>query len=920
MNPPSGIPVTLPVVVSSLLRSSTTTEVNDGNEDAVLVDSFFLPGGLLADDDDINNKRSDDVVADGRSDLFEGGGQQSSSNRMASSVRAARASAASRSNVPSNPWERPEEHLLPPPRESLSVPPKQESEKSNGILEINDAPEVGEVGVMPKHHPPSAPQQRRLPDGTGNSRAGGRAGTNIDPPGADEVEEDRMEIASLFRQHEELRKKTLLVQHKHPTHHQTNGEIAPPPGFQRPLISSRRRAAAGSNNGNSKSFHNTSHSRPTPGGGASSKDSQKNVLGSTKGGGGGISSNGGQNFEESSTMEGEVLQMSSSNAVATTNPMATDWDFEFSGPLTALNNRAIQRPLHSERFRNNSLSLGGAAAEERGGNVGDGDLGMVHSTSAGEKGDGGESHFTPVDEGNRVKDDQDHDEDDDAGGSYREFLSPLTTDTRDIREFIDFGKDDYGDGQENEEEEEDEEDDESDDPECTDIPMDIHEHSLDESNASSLSSSSTDLDNSDVFSQGPDEADCEGDEQSPGDGVGYDTDQAHVSQIVGIADEEDRIDEADGKSLTPAPSAVCSAEDPPKSTSYLNTRSHQQSRQDLIPTIQTLWQRLLSYSFAILVHYPSKAFLRLSHSIATTIRQSQLYSSVTRQAEALNRRIDRVATWSSGVWQWLVDLKDVLATLVSKLLTTVRKLLATTTKALILIASFLFQVWKFSLIEAFEESSVTICYLVFYFMPNLCALLMRHLNLPHWTPHIMTWLGVSSLCHQVKAGALLQDDVSIFRLSGTLTATTGADGKGLSSSSAFGEVTDPPQQHEQQYQEETKPRDERACRTILRILRFVLPIFFVADGFSSQFGTIMGVSGASRLTTAFMMSLVRKNLVSSPIGWVSWAIQVLVATYYPNWTFLDSIVIVVGLSSIRLIRYLDGQRLRKKHRRPFKND
>jgi hypothetical protein len=114
--------------------------------------------------------------------------------------------------------------------------------------------------------------------------------------------------------------------------------------------------------------------------------------------------------------------------------------------------------------------------------------------------------------------------------------------------------------------------------------------------------------------------------------------------------------------------------------------------------------------------------------------------------------------------------------------------------------------------------------------------------------------------------------------------------------------------------ENERPRDERACKTILRILRFVLPTFFIADGFSSEFGTIMGVSGSSRLTTAFMMSLVRKNLVSSPIGWVSWAIQVLVATYYPSWPLLDQVVLVVGLSSIRLIRYLEGHRLKDKKR------
>jgi hypothetical protein len=244
--------------------------------------------------------------------------------------------------------------------------------------------------------------------------------------------------------------------------------------------------------------------------------------------------------------------------------------------------------------------------------------------------------------------------------------------------------------------------------------------------------------------------------------------------------------------------------------------------------------------------------------------------------------------------QCLVDVKDIVTALATQLFSTIRVSLATITKALILVASFLFQVWKYSLIEAMEESNVAICYLVFYFMPDFCSLLMDLFNIPHWTPHLMTSVAVFSLCNQVKSGHLHMQDVSIFKLTEMRSdrSTTRKEGP----------------------QDEARPRDERACKTILRILRFVLPTFFIADGFSSDFGTIMGVSGASRLTTAFMMSLVRKNLVSSPIGWVSWAIQVLVATYYPSWKFLDPVVLVVGLSSIRLVRYLEGERFEEKKR------
>jgi len=128
-------------------------------------------------------------------------------------------------------------------------------------------------------------------------------------------------------------------------------------------------------------------------------------------------------------------------------------------------------------------------------------------------------------------------------------------------------------------------------------------------------------------------------------------------------------------------------------------------------------------------------------------------------------------------------------------------------------------------------------------------------------------------------------------------------------------ITQQNPQQQQQQEEISRPQEQQICSIILKVLKSVLPVLFVADGFSSQFGTIIGVSGANRLTTAFMMSLIRKSLLSSPIGWVSWAIQVMMATYYHSWFLLDYFILLIGLSSIRLIRYLDIQRVRGKRRR-----
>lgn len=308
--------------------------------------------------------------------------------------------------------------------------------------------------------------------------------------------------------------------------------------------------------------------------------------------------------------------------------------------------------------------------------------------------------------------------------------------------------------------------------------------------------------------------------------------------------------------------------------------------------LQNFWLALSAWSLSVL-EFPKSA--------VRSIQQTFIFKYLTRVARKLSLQTTRLVNAFQIFSQYLGDAKDIAAALTAQLLTTIRVLLATITKALILIAAFLFQVWKYSLIQAVEDPNVTICYLVFYFMPDFCSLMMDLLNIPHWTPHLMTSLAVFLLCNQIKPGPLFTQDVSILQL--TETRDKGAK----DSYSHVSSKSEAPKDH-------INRRDERACKTILKILRFVLPIFFLADGFSIEFGTILGVSGASRLTTAFMMSLVRKNLVSSPVGWVSWAVQVLVATHYPSWKLLDHVVLVVGLSSIRLIRYLEGERFKEKKR------
>jgi hypothetical protein len=360
------------------------------------------------------------------------------------------------------------------------------------------------------------------------------------------------------------------------------------------------------------------------------------------------------------------------------------------------------------------------------------------------------------------------------------------------------------------------------------------------------------------------------------------------SHVVGIVEDESNPDDEDDESADEDMPPVDSNGKESPTRPY----SPQSERESFSDRMHERWRALAStFSSVELPDAVTRAF-RMPD--IQTVEQTRVYQSLSNMSTSISSHSAQMLATLRVIFEWMVDIKDVLTIWISQVLSSLRVVLVTITKALILFVSFLLQVWKYSLIEAVEEVNVTICYMIFYFMPRFCLLLMEHVNLPHWTPHLLTTVAVFSLCNQIKPGPLQEESASIFQ-----RAEQSTDDQAKDSTQSLAS---------QDPAETETPRDERACKTILQILRYVLPAFFLADGFSSNFGTIMGVSGASRLTTAFMMSLVRKNMVSSPIGWISWAVQVLAATYYRSSSLLDQVVFVVGLSSIRLIRYLEGQR------------
>ena len=217
--------------------------------------------------------------------------------------------------------------------------------------------------------------------------------------------------------------------------------------------------------------------------------------------------------------------------------------------------------------------------------------------------------------------------------------------------------------------------------------------------------------------------------------------------------------------------------------------------------------------------------------------------------------------------------------------------------------SFLLAACKFALLEAYEESEVTSSYVILYFLPGFCSTLMSLMNLPHWTQHLILFITTFSMCKEIDSGLFYSGDITTTKLIHTIVSEWKGN-KGYNSILSAN-----------MHPGEAMPEIKWACQKVLKSLRLLSPVLFLVAGFSSESFAIVGDTGAARLVTSFGLILIRKSLAASPIAMLSWAIQVLVTVHYASWAFLDLIVLVVGLSSIRLIRYFEFRRFQRKRQK-----
>ena len=430
-----------------------------------------------------------------------------------------------------------------------------------------------------------------------------------------------------------------------------------------------------------------------------------------------------------------------------------------------------------------------------------------------------------------------------------------------------------------------------------------------ESSSSSLSTCSDVDNNSELSSYASGNIHHINDDDFKDEGVEYDTDQAHVSQIVGVMGNS--VCSAvgnDQQSTSPAPSV--NSEGSTRRIPSVNAKLHH-GYNDPKNSNFTVEKMIIFLRFTLEICHG------LVDHVYSAMQRFLSNAKATKRYEQFSRRMRKWSRDFHNFTNWLMDVEEVFAVLLRRLLKVGWKYSRDITEAVVMILSFLFQLLKFGLIEAIEEfSGVTSCYIVFYLMPRICVTLMDFINLPHWTPHTVTWVAIFSLCHQVETGTL--HETSNYTMSSLISklsidsseirGTTTNNGLAAESSSTKTSTQQSPLPLPRQQDDElSRAQDNQVCFLLLKILKTILPVLYMVEGFSSEFGTMIGASSTNRLTTAFVLSLLRKSLLSSPIGWVSWALQVLLAAYYSSSIFLDIFILLIGLSSIRLIRFLDLQ-------------
>lgn len=227
---------------------------------------------------------------------------------------------------------------------------------------------------------------------------------------------------------------------------------------------------------------------------------------------------------------------------------------------------------------------------------------------------------------------------------------------------------------------------------------------------------------------------------------------------------------------------------------------------------------------------------------------------------------------------------------------------ANVAKIIILAALGLSNILKYAMEEMEQnEDGAFFCYLVLYLIPNLTDFLMSTVSMPHYTPHLLSTLSLYILCngHPGFVGGIVAGGTGNGMGGGGGRRRSNYGGKQRGSNNSNSSTHGFNQSISLQHSD--KVADD-ICSAILLVFRRLLPVYFIFEGFSEPNLSVMTYNVLTRLLLAYVLSLIRANLLLSPVAWLSWAIQYLVTVYVPSSIFVESTLLLFGLASVRLSR------------------
>jgi len=221
------------------------------------------------------------------------------------------------------------------------------------------------------------------------------------------------------------------------------------------------------------------------------------------------------------------------------------------------------------------------------------------------------------------------------------------------------------------------------------------------------------------------------------------------------------------------------------------------------------------------------------------------------------------------ILRWGIDLSEAAKPVACNLLSCALQTVVRLAKLLALFAHGLQNVVLYFIAEVDDnvKDGSMLCYLALYSTPIICDWLMNSLNLPFYVPHCLSACFVFYIC-SVSIGA---------------SSETRRRSK--------------------------KPPDRLAanlCVLLRRGLCILLPLELLVDGFDDVNTTYMMLASEYRLILAYTLSVLKSCLILSPVAWVSWALQVLIAFYFPLFVGLDIFLLFFGCASIWLVRKLQA--------------